>query len=358
MQRIAALRGIMAQDDLDAMLITKDENQRYFEGFTGSECYYLVTAKESFLIADDRYTEMAGKDCRFAKIVPHRDPYPPYNEVITETCRTAGVRKLGFEADAIRFLQYDSIKAAAASAGVEMVPTTNLCENIRAVKDEEEVKLICGACGIADKALETLLPQMKPGVSERDLVRELEYIMCGLGAEAPSFDTMVLFGARSSQPHAVPSHDVKLREGDLILIDYGALYNGYMSDTTRTFVCGKPSAEQKENYARVLRSQLAGEAAVKAGTPSYLVNKASRDILAGEGCFNYGVGHGVGLEIHEQPFIRRNTQEPLRSGMIVTVEPGIYLPGWGGIRIEDTVCVREDGAQILTHFPKDELMSV
>ena len=358
MQRLDALRETMSQTGLDALLITKDQNQRYFEGFTGSECYYLVTPRESFLIADDRYTEMAGKDCRYAKIVPHRDPFPPYNEVITATCKACGVKKLGFEADAIRFLQYDTIRAAAAGAGIEMTATTNLCENIRAVKDEDEIACISGACSIADRALEELLPQMKPGVSERDLVRELEYIMCRLGADAPSFDTMVLFGARSSQPHAVPSHDVRLKEGDLILIDYGALYKGYMSDTTRTFVSGKADARQKENYASVLRSQLAGEAAVKAGEPSYVVDKASRDVLAGEGCFNYGVGHGVGLEIHEQPFIRRHTQEPLKNGMIVTVEPGIYLPGWGGIRIEDTVCVRDEGAQILTHFPKEELMSV
>ena len=358
MDRLAELRKVIKSEKLDGMLITKDQNQFYFEGFIGSECYYLITEGKSFLIADSRYTEMASQSCRYAEIVQHRDPFPPYNEVIAELCSSNNIKKLGFEADSMKYLQYSSIKSDLDKCGAEMLPTENLCENIRAVKDDSEIELIAKACEIADKSLRELITFMKPGISEMALVRELEYIMCKNGADKPSFSTMVLFGAKASQPHAVPSHDALLKEGDLILIDYGASYRGYLSDTTRTFVCGKADPKQEENYKRVLAPQIAGVEAVKRGNTTFNVDKASRDLLRGEGCFTYGVGHGVGLEIHEQPFMRRTTSFPLEDNMIVTVEPGIYIPGWGGIRIEDTVCVKGDSALILTKFPKDILISV
>ncbi len=358
MERLCRLREALKASELDGILITKDQNQLYFDGFIGSECYYLVTEKKSFLIADSRYTEMASQSCRHAQIVPHRDPFPPYSEVTAKLCREEGVKKLGFEADSIKYLQYSALKDELERCEVSMLPTVDLCENIRAVKEECEIEYIAEACRIADKSLHDLMPFMKQGVSEMDLVRELEYIMCKNGADKPSFTTMVLFGAKASQPHAVPSHDAVLKEGDLILIDYGASYRGYLSDTTRTFVCGKADSKQEEIYKRVLASQIEGVKASKSGNTTFNVDKVSRDLLEGDGCFTYGVGHGVGLEIHEQPFMRRTTSFPLETNMIVTVEPGIYLPGWGGIRIEDTLCVKENEPLILTKFPKDTLISV
>ena len=358
MKRLEKLRAELRGRGLDAMLITKDENPREFEGFLGSECYYLVTGEKSYLIADSRYTEMAAHDCRNAEVVPHRDPYPLYNEIAASLCADAGVKKLAFEAEDITYAQYAAVYQELEKAGIEMVPTAGLCENIRAVKDEEEIACLSRACEIADEALKRAVPRFRPGITEKEAVRILEAEMAELGSEAPSFDTMVLFGARSSQPHAVPAADVALKAGDLILIDYGAVYKGYHSDTTRTFVSGAADARQKENYARVLAAQKAGVNAVRVGAATSDVDKASRDILLGEGCFGHGVGHGVGLEIHEEPSLRRASCGGLCENMAVTVEPGLYLPDWGGIRIEDTVIVGADGPVILTHFPKEELISL
>lgn len=215
------------------------------------------------------------------------------------------------------------------------------------------------ACQIADRALKDLLPCIKPGVSELELATELEYLMKTGGAEGTGFESMVLFGARSSQPHAIPQGDVRLAPGDFILIDYGACKGGYRSDTTRTFICGKASEEQRYAYEAVLRAQRASlEKAVPRANGREL-NQIALDIIRDADLpgFDYGIGHGVGLEIHEEPFMRQNTDVLLEPGMILTIEPGTYKPGWGGIRIEDTLLITEDGHRVLTNFPK-ELMEL
>jgi Xaa-Pro aminopeptidase len=350
--RIAELRRMMAERGLDALLITKDENQRYLEGFNGSECYLLADMERTRLIADSRYTESARSQCRSAEIVPHRAPYPPYYEVIAEICAREGIRELGFEEACVSYEQYSLLEGAASKKSVKLLPAGGMCERIRAVKDAGEADCIRRACAIADKALEKLLPSIKAGVTELELVSELEYLMTGAGADGKSFSTMVLFGAKSASPHAVPTHDARLKAGDFILIDYGCKYRGYCSDTTRTFVFGKASDKQRDCYGRVLESQIAGVNAVRAGAAARDVDAVSRGMLEGEGCFTYGLGHGVGLEIHEIPFMRPTSETILESGMTVTVEPGIYIPGWGGIRVEDTVLVTDGGREIMTEFPK------
>ena len=357
-QRLVDLRKNLSSEGLDAILVTSDANQRYLEGYTGSECYLLVTLDATYLIADSRYTELAANDCRFAKVVQHRDPCPPYNEVIRGICASSGVKRLGFEKNSASFTQYDDISRSFANTDMELVPTSDICERLRIYKDDEEKRYTIKACEIADKALYELLPKMKQGVSELDMVYELEYLMGKGGSECVSFQTMVLFGAGSSRPHAVPSHNVKLRAGDLILIDYGAVYNGYRSDTSRTFVSCEADSRQNEQYERVLKSQLAAIAAIKHGVLAKTVDEISRSMLSGEGCFTYGLGHGVGLEIHELPFIRRTSDYMLERDMVITVEPGVYVPGWGGIRVEDTVIVDDECAQVLTKFPKDRLIAV
>ena len=345
---------IMRAQGLDGLFITNPANQRYIEGFTGGDCFMLVTAKRNFLIADNRYVEMAQAECRSAEVVPHRAPHPPLREVVARLAGDNGLRRIGFEKDRLVWSLYDDIAKAIADTRAELVPAPSLVEGIRARKSPAEAESIETACGIADRALEDVLSVVREGISELDLKIELDYRMRTGGAEDAAFDTMVLFGARPSQPHANSRRDVRLKPGDFILIDFGACLDGYKSDTTRTFVFGHADEEQKRAYNAVLRSQEASLEAVSPGANGRKINDLALGIIKGEGlpAFEYGIGHGVGLEIHEEPFMRQKEDVFLEAGMVVTIEPGSYKPHWGGVRIEDTVLVTSDGHKTLTRFPK------
>ena len=345
--------------NLDALLITRDANQRYLEGYTGSECYLLASRDGRWLIADSRYSEQAGQECGTARVVPHRDPFPPYAEVIASLAKEHGLHTVGFEKATLTYAQYEAIVAELAPLA-SFIPTEGIVEGLRRIKREDEIGKIRRACAIADRALEALLPGIREGISELELARELERHLVHEGAEGTAFSTIAAFGARASQPHAVPSPEVRLKRGDFILLDYGALHGGYRSDTTRTFVLGAADDRQKAAYAAVLDSQLKGVEASRAGVSAREPDRVSREHLRALGYpeFGYGVGHGVGLEIHELPFMSRKCEDTLAAGMVVTVEPGVYLPGWGGIRIEDTVLVTASGPECLTRFPKDTLIEI
>ena len=347
----SALRDL----ELDAIFITKYENQRYLEGFTGHDCFLLASGAGNFLIADSRYTEMASRECAVAKIIPHRPPHPPLNKVVSRLAEESGLKRIGFEGGHITYNQYESLSKALSEKNIAMVPANAVLEKIRAVKEPEETRMIEHACGIADRALDGLLKILKPDLSELDVKVELDYLLKSCGAEEAAFDTMVLFGARASQPHANSSRDAKLREGDFILIDYGAMVNGYRSDMTRTFICGRADPEQRRAYNTVKYAQAEATALVRPGANGREINELAVNILKNAGFppFEYGVGHGVGLEIHEEPFLRQKADVILRSGMTLSIEPGIYIPGWGGIRIEDTVLVTDKGHKILTSFTKE-----
>lgn len=355
MNRLENMSQVLDREKLDALLVKKSVNQRYLEGFTGNDCFMMASAKGNFLIADSRYTEMAASECRSARICPHRAPHPPLAEVVASIAKDNGFTRIGFEKHAFSWAEYADILSQVEKAGAELIPSGGLVEEIRAEKTPEEAAMIGQACQIADRALTDALPLIMPGVSELDIKRELDYLMQRGGADGSSFDTMVLFGARASQPHANSRRDVYLKPGDFILIDYGACKNGYRSDTTRTFVCGEASEEQRRAYDTVLASQIAALNAVRAGANGKMLNQIAIDILekAGYERFTYGLGHGVGLEIHEEPFMRQGTDKILTENSVVTIEPGVYIPGWGGIRIEDTVVVTDTGCRILTDFPKE-----
>jgi Xaa-Pro aminopeptidase len=353
------LKSALGNANLDALLVTRDANQRYLEGYTGSDCYLLVSRTARWLIADSRYTEQAGTECRTATVVQHRDPCPPYAEVIAALAREHKLATIGFEKAVLSYGQYEAIVAELGQlAG--FLPTEGIVERLRMVKQAVEITKIRTACAIADLALEGLLASIREGVSEQELARQLEDQLVKAGADGVAFPTIAAFGARSSQPHAVPSPDVRLKRGDFILLDFGARHQGYRSDTTRTFVLGRADDRQKSAYAAVLESQLKGIAATMPGSSGRDPDLASRDHTRSLGFpeFGYGVGHGVGLEIHELPFLSKKCEEVLAPGMVVTVEPGIYLPGWGGIRIEDTVLVGASGPECLTRFPKDTLLEL
>lgn len=352
------LAKALANEGLDALIVTRDANQRYLEGFEGSECYLLSSGAKSWLIADSRYTEQGAKECRRAAVVQHRAPCPPYSEVIASIAAKEGLARIGFEKDHLTYGQYETLLQGATS--YKLLPSEGLVEDLRLVKSPEEIAKLRKACAIADAALEALLPKIHEGMSELALARELESLMFEAGAEGISFETIAAFGARSSMPHAVPSASTLLRRGDFILLDFGALSEGYHSDITRTLVFGAASARQKEIYTATLASQLAGFEAMVPGASGKAIDELVRGRIAQAGLpeYSHGLGHGVGLEIHERPFMGRLCKENLAASMVVTCEPGIYIPDEGGVRIEDSVLITEHGPEALTKFPKDKLIEL
>lgn len=356
-----SLSQSLAEAHLDALLMTRDANQRFLEGYTGSESYLLASPSGGWLVTDSRYSEQAEHECRHARVVRHRDPFPPYAEVIVGLARQHGLRRIGFEKAVLSYGQYEAIQGEAVKAGeVELIPTEGIVERLRMVKSPLEIEFIRTACRQGDEALQAVLGELHPGMSELELARKLEYCIARVGGEGPAFPTIVAFGARASQPHAVPSPERELAKGELVLIDFGVVHRGYCSDMTRTLIFGQASARQKEVYATVLEAQRRGIEAMRGGISGRAPDAASREYVAARGFpeFQYGVGHGVGLEVHEQPFMSRKSQETLAPGMVITCEPGIYLPDWGGVRIEDVVLVGESGPDCLTKFPKDTLLEV
>jgi len=356
--RRAALGELLRAADLDAVLITELVNVRYLTGFTGSNAALLVSAdpeQPARLATDGRYTTQSAAEA------------PDVERIIERHCSRALVvaagglrlRRLGFESSQLTVDAHAALAELATPLGVELCRAGDPVSRLRAVKDDTEIAALCTACAIADAALGELLAAggLRPGRSERQVAAELEYRMRQHGADGPSFDTIVAAGANSAIPHHRPS-DAPLAAGDLVKLDFGALYLGYHSDMTRTFVLGAAADWQRELYELVARAQDAGRAAVAPGVPAADVDAAARSLIddAGRGAeFPHGLGHGVGLCIHEAPAIAASAAGTLAAGMAVTVEPGVYLAGRGGVRIEDTLVVRPEGAELLTHTGKELL---
>jgi Xaa-Pro aminopeptidase len=332
------LRATAAERGLDAVLVTNLLNVRYLTGFTGSNGALLVRADGSDLFGTDgRYLSQAGTQV-------------PDVELLIDRSTVAGLAALqGVLAD-----------AAAGGTVPELTSIRRAVEAQRLIKDDDEVEALRRACAIADRALAELAAAgaLRPGRTERQVGRELDARMLALGAEAPSFETIVAAGANSAIPHHRPD-TTELREGDLLKLDFGATVDGYHSDMTRTVVLGHAADWQREIYALVAAAQAAGRAALAIGTDVVAVDKAARDVIAEAGHaehFLHGLGHGVGLEIHEAPSIGPLGAGTLAAGMAVTVEPGVYLAGHGGVRIEDTLVVTADAPELLTLTSKELLV--
>ncbi|MCR4431751.1 MAG: Xaa-Pro peptidase family protein [Tepidanaerobacteraceae bacterium] len=352
MERIEKLLDVMEKENLDGMLLVKDANLRYLSGFTGSESYAVISKKGRAFITDSRYTEQAEQECPGFEVIKWRSPNPDLPETIKSVCDKFVIKRLGFEKNCVSVDLYEKLKNGLGD--VELVGTIGLVEKVRSVKDSEEIECIKKAAEITDEAFDEILKYIKPGVTERDIERELAYVIRKKGAEDIGFSIIVASGKNSSKPHAVPSNK-PVEEGDFITIDVGSMYNGYRSDMTRTVVLGKASEKQISIYNIVKKSQEESIKIIKAGVECKTVDKLARDIIIEAGIkevFEYGLGHGVGLEIHEEPSMSAKSTSTLEEGNVVTVEPGIYIPGWGGVRIEDTVAVTKDGCEIITKSPK------
>lgn len=353
------LRHRLAAAELDAILVTDLVNVRYLSGFTGSNAALLVRVDQDtpVLATDGRYVTQAAAQAPDAELVIER----AVGAHLAARAAADGVRRLGFESHVVTVDGFDLLERAVGDAGgVEFVRAAGMVERLREVKDAGEVAILRLACEAADAALHDLVNRggLRPGRTEKQVGRELESLMLDHGADGVSFETIVAAGPNSAIPHHRPT-DAVLTDGDFVKIDFGALVAGYHSDMTRTFVLGHAAQWQRDLYALVASSQAAGRNALAAGAALRDVDAASRQVIADAGFaenFGHGLGHGVGLQIHEAPGISASAVGTLLAGAAVTVEPGVYLPGRGGVRIEDTLVVGSESAptpELLTRFPKE-----
>lgn len=336
----------------DCALITSDINRRYFTGMKSSAGVVLAFPEKAYLLIDFRYIEKARATVTDAEVIEVRKLYPQMMELL----KKHGAESMAIESETMTVKELNAYEHFFTDISIVYNDSlSNAISALRMTKDESEIACIKKAQEIAEKALEELKGFIKAGVTEREIALELNRLMFELGAEDISFDTIVLSGANTSMPHGVPSYK-RVEEGEFVLIDFGAVYNGYHSDMTRTLCVGEPSDEMKKVYGIVLEAQLAALKAAKAGILGCELDRISRDIIetAGYGsCFGHSLGHGVGMEIHEKPNASQNYKLPLGAGAVVTVEPGIYIAGKFGVRIEDFVILTENGCENLTKSAKN-----
>jgi Xaa-Pro aminopeptidase len=353
--RITKLRQKVDALDIDALLVSNLTNVRYLTGFSGSNGQVLVTASNAYFFSDGRYAARAADLVQGAEIEIYG---ARLTEVLAPRLGSDGVARLGIEAETMTISDRDDL--AGRLEGIDLVPTRNLVEALRRVKDADEVAALRESIDIADAAFSWLLANLATGRSERDIALDLEVWMRQHGADEISFDPIVGSGELTAHIHHSPSHRV-FEKGDLVLLDFGARKDGYCSDMTRTVVLGPASDRQREVYDLVLAAQTAGIEAVTEGVEGVTVDAAARKVIDDAGYadeFGHGLGHGVGLDIHEAPKLHRISEDTLVAGDVVTVEPGVYFPGWGGVRIEDCVLVTEGGHEVLGSAPKDALIEL
>ena len=344
-------RKLLEAAGAPAALITDPVNMRYISGFKGGEGAVYVSEKHQVVITDSRYTEAAGKESAFEIWQEGGEAKRP--ELIRKLLEADGVDALAYEDQSMRCSEFFDLGEKLPLVK-NWIRLGEKADRLRCIKTPEEIEKMTKAAGIADKALEILLGILEVGMTEKEGAAELEYQMRKLGAGGTSFDTIFASGVHSSMPHAVPS-DKKLEEGDFVTIDFGCTVDGYCSDMTRTIVMGTASEKQREVYDVVLEANERALEALKAGVYGKDIDAIARNVIkeAGYGeYFGHGLGHSVGLYIHENPRLSPTEEGIIEAGMIETVEPGIYIPGWGGVRIEDMVVVTETGYEFMCHSPK------
>lgn len=350
--RLARVRARMAEQDLPALLVSSAENRRYLSGFTGSAGHLLVTPDQAVLLTDFRYVEQATEEA--PNWVVRKLEHGLVKE-LSSIARDYGLGRLGFEANALTYAQWDQLQAAAQDIGLELTPTKDLIEPIRMVKDDEELATIERAVAIADAAVVAVSTWIRPGMTETAVAWELEKRMREAGADGLAFDVIVGSGPRGALPHAHPTSK-RIEAGEPIVLDLGCVVSGYRSDLTRTICLGEPDPFYLEIYDIVLRAQRAALAQIRPGMKAGEADQLARDVIAEAGYgdfFGHSLGHGIGLQTHEGPFVRRDGEDVLEVGMVFSVEPGIYLPGKFGVRTEDLVVLGEHGVRVLSQAPKE-----
>lgn len=349
MNHFRQIAGKLADYGVDAIMITSEPGEFYAAGFHG-EGIVLVAPGETTYITDSRYIELAEKtveDARILSISPGRG----YLTLINEFLERLGVQRLGIEE---RYMSLWTHQEYEKALHVQLVPAGQLVLDLRAAKDSHEIQCLIQAQRIAERAFDEILGFLKPGVTEREVAAKLTYDMLRFGGEKNSFDPIVVAGPNGSLPHGIPG-DRAIQAGDFVTMDFGCKWGGYCSDMTRTVAVGQPTEEMVKVYALVLKAQLAGIAASRAGVRGKDIDAAARKVIVDGGYgdyFGHGYGHSVGLEIHENPNANSRDETPMPVGAAVSAEPGIYLPGRFGVRIEDVVIMEEGGCQVITKAPK------
>lgn len=350
--RLIKLRRELSEAGVESLLVSSPLNINYLSGFTGDSGWLLVTQGSQYLITDFRFMIQAKEEAPGSTVVIHQGNML---ETLNDLVQRQNLRELGFEAQHCSYESYKRMESAL--SGITLTGQKAIVEELRKIKDSGEIELVRQAVAVSDGAFEHVLSYIRPGVSEFEIAARLEYFMRRQGAQKPSFDTIIGSGYRGALPHGTASQR-KVETGDLIVLDFGADKDSYCSDITRTVAVGKASQEQRKIYAIVLEAQLAALEAVKPGKQCCEIDRVAREIIAGHGYgdyFGHGLGHGVGMEVHESPALNARNQAELVPGMIITVEPGIYIDGWGGVRIEDMVLVTAQGCEILTESKKEFL---
>lgn len=345
------LRRLVRENEVEAILVTNFTNVSYLSGFTGDDSYLLVTQDSQALLSDPRYTVQLEEECPGMPL-EIRQPGTKMGDWTAEVLARHSVSRLAIEADTMTVGEFQSLGEQL--AGVELVPVSGLVEQLRMIKDDDEVAAIREAVWFAERAFGVIRASLRAGQTEREVAHEIERQIRLFGGSGCSFPSIVAVGPRAALPHARPT-DIRIGSSDFVLIDWGARGAQYVSDLTRVLVTGKIPPKLETIYEVVLRAQLQAIAAIQPGAVLQEVDAAARDVITEAGYgpqFGHGLGHGIGLQVHEAPRLAKNQPQTLQPGMVVTVEPGIYLPGWGGVRIEDDVLVTATGHEVLTSAPK------
>ncbi|MBA4535785.1 aminopeptidase P family protein [Bacillus aquiflavi] len=349
MEKLNKLRSEFDRFGIDGMLITSMYNRRYMTGFTGTAGVALISGEKAVFITDFRYVEQASKQAEGYDIVQHSGQI---EKEIGIQAKKLGINKLGFEEEHVTYANYKVYKEVIEG---QLIPVAEVIEKLRLIKNDSEIKILKEAADIADAAFKHILDFIRPGKSELEVSNELEFFMRKCGATSSSFDTIVASGYRSALPHGVASEKI-IEQGDFVTLDFGAYYKGYVSDITRTVAVGQPDENLKEIYSIVLEAQLRGVEGIKPGLTGKEADALTRDYITEKGYgqyFGHSTGHGIGLEVHEGPGLSSRSNTILKPGMVVTVEPGIYIPGHGGVRIEDDIVITKDHNEALTHSTKE-----
>jgi Xaa-Pro aminopeptidase len=349
MARVEKLRQLMKKNDLAGFLVTSQYNLRYLTNFTGTTGLALITRDNAYFVTDFRYTEQAAAQAQGFEIIKNSGPI--FDDV-ADLVEKEQLNNMAFEELHVNFADYSLLEEL---LPCELIPVAGLIEELREVKEAEEIALIQKACEIADEGFQHVLAFIKPGMTEIEVANQLDFFMRSKGASGVSFDTIVASGVRSAMPHGVASHKV-IETGDLITLDFGCYYEGYVSDMTRTFAIGSVDQKLKDIYQIVLEAQLKVLEAAKPGLTGIQLDAIARDHIASYGygeAFGHSTGHGIGLEIHEGPNVSFRAEKQFVVGNVITDEPGIYLPGIGGVRIEDDLLITASGNQVLTHASKE-----
>jgi len=355
MNHIAQIRQKLTENDLDALILAGEKNQRYAAGFAFTDGLVIVAREKAWLLTDSRYIEAAEKAAGGCVSVQLFDREHSLTALARAALREAGAQRVGAEEESLPHARYLALEK---DLELPLLPAQHILNELRASKTEEELQYMVRAQRISEAALAETLPLIRPGMTEKELAAELVYRMLRHGSEGNAFDPIVVSGPNTSLPHGVPG-DRQIREGEFVTMDFGSLCGGYCSDMTRTVAVGFATEEMRQIYDVVLRAQLAGIAAGRAGVTGREIDAAAREVIAQAGFgpfFGHGFGHSLGLDIHERPAANPSGDTPMPAGAVVSAEPGIYLPGRFGVRIEDVMVLREGGSEVITRAPKAELL--